>query len=139
MNCSKLCINTKLNNMFQNITECIQNYAEVISPAADSPSRRRHIEFHNKGLEKLFNISNFTAMTYEEQMHYLVQFHAELDRRSELETAIDKGLRQGLEQGLELGREEANIETARKLKLANIDIEIISQCTGLSVEKVQAL
>ena len=37
-------------------------------------------EFHDKGLEKLFNISNFTAMTYEEQMDYLAKFHAELDR-----------------------------------------------------------
>ena len=39
-------------------------------------------EFHDQCLDKLFDISNFTAMTYEEQMEYLAKFHAELDRRS---------------------------------------------------------
>ncbi len=104
-------------------------------------------EFSGKGLEKLFDISNFTAMTYEEQMDYLAKFHAELDRAAEMEAAIDKGLKKGLEQGLEQGleegrkkgRAEANIETARKLKQADIDIELISQCTGLSIKEVKAL
>ncbi len=92
-------------------------------------------EFHDKGLEKLFDISNFTAMTYEEQMDYLAKFHAELDRAAEMETAIDKGLKQGLEQG----REEAIIETAKKFKQASTDIELISQCIGLSIDEIKAL
>lgn len=116
-------------------------------------------EFHGKDLEKLFDISNFTAMTYEEQMEYLSKFHAELDRRSELETAIEKGLKLGMTKGVEEGRAkglaegrakglaegraegraEANIETARKLKEAGADISLISQCTGLSIEKVASL
>ena len=104
-------------------------------------------EFHDKCLDKLFDISNFTAMTYEEQMKYLAKFHAELDRRSELETAIDKGLKlgmeqgleKGLEKGLEQGREEAIIETAKKFKQAGTDAELISQCTGLSIDEIKAL
>ena len=107
-------------------------------------------EFHDKGLEKLFDISNFTAMTYEEQMDYLAKFHAELDRAAEMEAAIDKGLKKGLEKGREKGREEGReeerersrlekLETARKLKVAGIDVETISQCTGLSQELIDGL
>ena len=112
-------------------------------------------EFHDKGLEKLFDISNFTAMTYEEQMDYLAKFHAELDRAAELDAATDKGLKKGLEEGLEKGLEqglekgraegrvegrvEANIETAKKFKQAGTDIQLISQCTGLSIEEIKAL
>ena len=111
-------------------------------------------EFSGKGLEKLFDISNFTAMTYEEQMDYLAKFHAELDRAAEMEAAIDKGLKKGLEKGREEGREEGRekgreeerersrlekLETARKLKVAGIDVETISQCTGLAQELIDGL
>ena len=103
-------------------------------------------EFSGKGLEKLFDISNFTAMTYEEQMDYLAKFHAELDRAAEMEAAIDKGLKKGLEKGREEGREEERersrlekLETARKLKVAGIDVETISQCTGLAQELIDGL
>ena len=103
-------------------------------------------EFSGKGLEKLFDISNFTAMTYEEQMDYLAKFHAELDRAAEMEAAIDKGLKKGLEKGREEGREEERersrlekLETARKLKIAGIDVETISQCTGLAQELIDGL
>lgn len=111
--------------------------------------------FNDKCLEKLFDISNFAAMTYQEQMDYLAKFHAELDRAAELEAAIDKGLKRGweegqakgLEKGLAKGREEGlaeglaegKLETARKMKVAGLDATIISQCTGLTAEQIAAL
>ena len=54
-------------------------------------------EFHDKGLEKLFDISNFTTMTYEEQMDYLAKFHAELDRAQlNLKPLSTRGISLGL-------------------------------------------
>ncbi len=108
-------------------------------------------EFHDKGLEKLFDISNFTAMTYEEQMDYLAKFHAELDRAAELEAAIDKGnelgrtvgreegLKEGREEGEKIGRQKKAIEDATKFKAAGVAPDIISQCTGLTLEEVENL
>ena len=104
-------------------------------------------EFFGKGFEKLFDISNSVAMTYEEQMEYLAKFHAELDRRSELETAISdglelgmtKGLAEGLAKGEAKGRREKAIETATKMKTAEIAPDIISQCTGLSLDVIASL
>ena len=100
-------------------------------------------EFHDKCLDKLFDISNFTAMTYEEQMEYLAKFHAELDRRSELETAIEKGLKlgmeQGLEQGLEQGRTEGVLSVAAKMKYSGVPVQTICNWTGLSPEEVDRI
>lgn len=100
-------------------------------------------EFYGKGFEKLFDISNFTAMTYEEQMEYLSKFHAELDRRSELEAAIDKGLELGRTKGLAEGRAEGRaanaIETAARLKAAGVASDIISQCTGVAADVIENL
>ena len=108
-------------------------------------------EFFGKGLEKLFDISNFTAMTYEEQMEYLAKFHAELDRAAELEAAIDKGnklgltvgleqgRKQGRKEGREEGRKEKAIEAATKFKAAGVSLDIISQCTGVPMDILENL
>ena len=96
-------------------------------------------QFSDKSFEKLFDISNFAVMTYEEQIEYLNKFHEELDRNSELETAISKGLEQGRAEGEAKGRAEANKETAKILKQAGIDIGLISRSTGLSIEEIETL
>ena len=56
-----------------------------------------------------------------------------------MEQGMEQGMKQGLEQGLEQGREEAIIETAKKFKQAGTDTELISQCTGLSIDEINAL
>ena len=53
--------------------------------------------------------------------------------RDEIQIAAER------EYAVREGRAEEKIETARKLKQAGVDITIICQCTGLSVEEVQAL
>ena len=57
--------------------------------------------------------------------------------RDEIQIAAERDY--AVRTGREEGRAEANLETARKLKQAGADIELISQCTGLSAEEVEAL
>ncbi|MEG1692276.1 MAG: hypothetical protein RR312_02670, partial [Bacteroidales bacterium] len=56
---------------------------------------------------------------------------------------IEKGREEGREEGMAKGREEGiekGIEaTATAMKGKNIDVELIAQCTGLTVEQVEAL
>lgn len=52
---------------------------------------------------------------------------------------LTKGAEEGRAKGLAEGRAEANRETAKKLKSAGTAIEVISQCTGLSIEEVSML
>ena len=56
-----------------------------------------------------------------------------------LERGIEKGIQEGIEKGIQKGRREEQIAIARSLKNAGIDIKIISENTGLSVEEINKL
>ena len=59
--------------------------------------------------------------------------------RGAKEMGIEEGLAKGREEGLKEGREEMRLETAKAFKTKGVDFEIISACTGLSVEDIQKL
>lgn len=61
------------------------------------------------------------------------------ERRLGIEEGIKKGIEQGIEKGIEQGRKEQQISIARSLKNAGIDIKIISENTGLSIEEIEKL
>ena len=50
-----------------------------------------------------------------------------------------EGIEQGIELGIEQGIEQGKLYTARKLKAAGIAIQVISQCTGLTLEQIAEL
>lgn len=50
-----------------------------------------------------------------------------------------KGMAEGIEKGIEKGRKEEKIEMAKALLLKGVDIEIISETTGLSKEEIRKL
>ena len=62
----------------------------------------------------------------------------EIQIAAEREYAVREGRAEARAEALAEGRAE-KIETVRKFKQAGVDIVIISQCTGLSVEEVLAL
>jgi predicted transposase/invertase (TIGR01784 family) len=47
--------------------------------------------------------------------------------------------RDNFRRGLKEGSQQAKIETARNMFLKNIPIDIIAECTGLSIEEVSKL
>ena len=49
------------------------------------------------------------------------------------------GLKEGMEKGRLAGERNAKFATARNLLKKNISAEIISECTGLSLEEVKRL
>ena len=53
--------------------------------------------------------------------------------------AKNEGLKEGISQGFSQGSQQAKIETARNMFLKNIPIDIIAECTGLSIEEVSKL
>ena len=52
---------------------------------------------------------------------------------------LQEGMERGIEKGMQEGRREEQITIARSLKNAGIDIKIISDNTGLSIEEVSKL
>ena len=59
--------------------------------------------------------------------------------KREREEGIQEGLERGIEKGIQEGRREEQIAIARSFKNAGIDIKIISDNTGLSIEEVSEL
>ena len=72
---------------------------------------------------------------------------AEMDRAQEITDARQEGIKEGemrgeargKEMGKEIGKEENKIEIAKKMLEAKVDIEKISEFTGLTKEKVEKL
>ena len=61
------------------------------------------------------------------------------EREEGIQEGIEKGIQEGIEKGLQEGRREEQIAIARSFKNAGIDIKIISENTGLSIEEVSKL
>ena len=86
---------------------------------------------------------------------YEAKLKARFDRIEYINEAHDKGLQQGREEGIEMGREEGlkegikeglnkglkekSIEIAKNMLKLNIDINIISQSTGLSIKEIEQI
>ncbi len=60
-------------------------------------------------------------------------------RREGIQEGIERGLEEGRREGIQEGIRKEQITIARSLKKAGIDIKIISENTGLSVEDVLEL
>lgn len=60
----------------------------------------------------------------------------EMDERTRIANAEEKGLAKGMEKGMEKGRQETKYETAKKMLELGLDVEIIKQTTGLSEEEI---
>lgn len=92
-------------------------------------------EYKGKGLDKLFELCSFANMTEDEQRQYLAELMAKFDEGSRMATAINKGERRGELKGELKGRSEV----ARAMLAKGLEIGLISECTGLSAEAIQAL
>ncbi len=49
------------------------------------------------------------------------------------------GIAEGKAEGIAEGKAENSLEVAKNLKIAGVDIQIISRCTGLTPEQIDAL
>ena len=48
-------------------------------------------------------------------------------------------MEQGIEQGIQQGKKQKTIEMVKKLKKQKVDIKVISEVTGLSIEEIESL
>ena len=52
---------------------------------------------------------------------------------------IEEGIKQGIEQGIEQGEKNKAISMAKNMKARDMDINLISELTGLSIEEIKKL
>lgn len=143
-------------NILEGMYFCFKN----MSALKDRPQVLDHQIF-----EKIFEVSELYNMDQDLREKVIHKMTTERDLRNQMayarEEAIREGLAEGLAQGkveglaeglaegraegkaqgiaegLEQGRKEQQIKIARTLKSKGLDISMIAECTGLSVEEIE--
>ena len=60
-------------------------------------------------------------------------------RKEGLKEGLNKGLKEGLDKGLKEGEKNKSIEIAKNMLKDNVDINIISKYSGLSIDEINNL
>ena len=115
------------------ITDLFTAWIEFIKNPISTNLRQMEmtVEEIKEAKEELFRISS----NEKERMLYEDRRASLLDKVSALENAERKGLQKGLQQGLEKGKKE----TAKNLLDKGLDIEFVSEVTGLSINEIKML
>ena len=69
----------------------------------------------------------------------LMEYDYATDIEVQREEAFEKGVSQGIQQGVSQGEHQAKIETAKNLVTKKISVDIIADCTGLSIDEINNL
>ncbi len=87
------------------------------------------------GFKKLLEQAEIARLTDDERRDYEESVKVYRDLFGVMSTAERKGVEKGLEQG----RAEEKKDIARKMKAMGVDINVISQATGLTPEEIENL
>ena len=63
----------------------------------------------------------------------------EYDYDTDIAVQRQEAYENGMEQGIQQGSQQKAIETAKNLFLKNIPMDIIAECTGLSIDFIKTL
>ena len=94
-------------------------------------------------IEKAFEKEEFISMPKVEQEKYNKNLKIYRDLVNSFATAgkegYKKGIKEGIEEGIKEGIEQEKLEIAKKLLVANMEINFIVDTTGLSIEEIEVL
>ena len=65
----------------------------------------------------------------------MLQYEREVGKKE----GIEIGIEQGIEKGIEKGYKESQINIAKEMKKENMDNDVISRITGLTIEEIKKL
>ena len=88
---------------------------------------------------KLFEVAEFAKMDHRQQRQYIAKMTTDRDIKNQIAYARKEGLEQGLDKGLAQGKAEGAVAIARALKAKGIALDVIADCTRLSVSEISDL
>jgi len=89
----------------------------------------------DKVIKKAFDVAKFLALSKDKQLAYQIDLKAKLDYQNVLNYAKEYAKEEGIKEGIK----KRNIEIAKNLLLAKVDIETIMKSTGLSIEDIEKI
>lgn len=93
----------------------------------------------NDAFKRLLDVANLNAMTSHERAVYDENLKIYRDWRNTLEYAVEEAEVKGVKIGLEKGKAEEQRLIASNFKKQGVSVEMIANCTGLSVEEIEQL
>ena len=96
-------------------------------------------ELEEKELTKAVEKLEKMYFDKKEREIYEAERKVRMDERAVLKTAEEIGMERGMERGLEKGIEKGKLEMAKKLLIAGVDINLIADSSGLSVEEIKKI
>ena len=96
-------------------------------------------EFKSPYMRELANRLDILKMTTDTRNEYYKYMKDITTYKDALDTAEERGIKKGIEKGREEGREEGIVAVAKNLLNKKLDINLISESTGLSVEDIKKL
>ena len=100
---------------------------------------KRPAALKEKIFSKLFGEAEIAKFTPTELKEYEDSLKAYRDVKNSIDTALEKGREEGREEGRAEGREQRNIEIAKKMLAAGMDIDTVINMTDLSKSEIEKL
>ena len=124
---------------FLTIKEKIEKMEEIMEMLVKkNPIMKEVYDEYNKFVKKdLFE--NYAE--YEKNYFDILALNEERikGREEGLKEGLEKGIEQGIEKGIEQGEKNKAISMAKNMKNRNMDLNLISELTGLSIKEVEDL
>ena len=139
-------INVDKENPILKRCEALKEYSEFIEQVRyniESEVPEPFTTAIKEAIKKGFLSDYLNRKSTEVQNMLLAEYDYDTDiavqRKEAFEDGIAIGEKVGEERGISLGVQQNRLETAKIMLLKNISFEIISECTGLSVEEIEQL
>lgn len=121
-------------NILEGFYFCLRHMAKL---------NKRPMELQQQIWARLFEAAQVAAMNKQELQLYISTMTTDRDIRNQIEYAEGRGLERGIaigkEQGIEQGTAASKVAIAKSLKLKGVDLQTISECTGLEMAEVEQL
>ena len=147
-------INVDKENPILKRCEALKQYSEFIEQVRSNIENAVSEPFTSaikEAIKKGFLSDYLNRKSTEVQNMLLAEYDYDTDIAVQRKEAFDDGFSAGEERGITIGRNEGislgitqgehkkAVETAKNMRFRNIPIDVISECTGLSVEVIQDL
>lgn len=100
---------------------------------------KRPAVLKEKIFNRLFAEAEIAAFNKDELREYEDSLKAYRDIKNSIDTALEEGMERGLEQGRAEGRIEGRMEIVRAMLAKGMDIDMISELTGVSADEIHTL
>ena len=127
-------INVDKENPILKRCEALKEYSEFIEQVRSNIENDVHEPFTTaikEAIKKGFLSDYLNRKSTEVQNMLLAEYDYDTD------IAVQR--REAFDDGVSIGRNEAKLETAKSMMQRNISIDIVAECTGLSLEEIEKL